>query len=98
MIRYEVRLEVDPAHAAAIESYMRDEHIAEVLATGCFIGARFERAESGAFRTTYVAATPGDLDRYMADHATRLRADFLTRFPDGVTPTRELWTEIQEWP
>ncbi len=98
MIRYEVRLDADPALAAAIESYMRDHHIAEVLATGCFVGARFERAESGAFRTLYVAATAGDLDRYMADHAARLRADFLARFPDGVTPTRELWNELQEWP
>jgi hypothetical protein len=98
VIRYEVRLDADPSQAAAIESYMRDHHIAAVLATGCFVGARFERAESGTFRTTYVAATPGDLDRYMADHATRLRAEFMDRFPDGVTPTRELWNELQEWP
>jgi len=97
MIRYEVRLEVDPALASAVEEYMTTRHIAEIMATGCFVGAHFDRAESGHFRTTYLAASQGDFDRYTAHHAARYRADFLARFPDGVTPARDLWIELWSW-
>lgn len=97
MIRYEVTLDVEPSLAPAVESYMRTRHIAEIMTTGCFLAARFDRAESGRFRTTYLAATRADFDRYVADHAPHYRADFLAHFPDGVAPARELWTELQSW-
>lgn len=97
MIRYEVRLDVDPALATAVERYMLETHIAEIMATGCFVGARFDRAEAGGFRTTYIAASRGEFERYGADHADRFRDDFLRRFPEGVQPARELWTELRVW-
>lgn len=97
MIRYEVSLGVDPGLAAAVEEYMVGRHIPDVLATGCFVGARFDRAESGSFRTTYLAGSQEILDGYLASHAPRLRGDFLEHFPEGVTVSREVWTEIAAW-
>lgn len=97
MMRYEVRLDVNPALAGEVERYMLETHIAEVMATGCFLRAHFDREESGQYRTTYVAASRGEFDRYTRDHADGLRADFLAHFPEGASPTRELWTELGAW-
>lgn len=98
MIRYEVRLEVDPSVAGAVEAYMRDTHIPEIMATGHFVRAHFDRAESGIYRTTYVARDRAAFDQYIERHFARLREDFLAHFPDGIVPARELWTEQESWP
>ncbi|MFN2316731.1 MAG: DUF4286 family protein [Gemmatimonadales bacterium] len=97
MIRYEVRLDVDPALAESIEVYMETKHIPEMMALGCFLRAHFNRGEAGVYRTTYLAARREDLDRYLREHAEALRADFLRHFPKGVTSTREVWTQLGEW-
>lgn len=97
MIRYEVRLDVDPALAESLEQYMETKHIPEIMALGCFQQARFDRGEAGGYRTTCLAASHEELDRYLREHAEELRVDFLRHFPDGVTPTREVWTQLSEW-
>lgn len=97
MIRYEVRLDVDPALAESLEVYMETKHIPEIMALGCFQRAHFDRGEAGAYRTTYLATSRDELDRYLSDHAEKLRADFLRHYSTGVTPTREVWTQLGEW-
>ncbi len=97
MFRYEVTVSVRDDLRARFERYFADRHIPEILATGCFVDIRFERAESGVYRTVYHAASRADLDRYLTEHTARFRADFLQHFPDGVTPSREIWTEIGSW-
>lgn len=98
MIRYEVRLTIDPARAGAVEQYMTSRHIPEILATGCFVRAQFDRSEEGGFRTTYVARGMADFDRYLTNFSTHFRAAFLQEFPTGVSIVRELWTEVEHWP
>lgn len=97
-MRYEVRLEVDPSMAGAVEEYMRLTHIPEIMATGCFVRAHFDRAESGTYRTTYVARSRSEFDRYIAEHFSRFREAFLARFPTGIVPARELFSELEAWP
>jgi Domain of unknown function (DUF4286) len=97
MIAYEVTAEVEPRLAAAYERYMREKHIPEVFATGCFHAVSFERAASGRYRIRYQGASQEDLDRYLREHTARLRADFLAHFPTGATLSREVWTELQRW-
>ena len=97
MIRYDVTLEVNAAQATAVAEYMRDVHIPEIFATGCFRSIRFERASPTRLRTSYASQRTGDLDRYLREHAPSLRAAFQARFPDGVTLTRETWTEVSVW-
>jgi hypothetical protein len=97
MPNYEVTLEVKPDRVGEMEGYMRTEHIPEILRTGCFSRITFERSDSGRFRTHYEAASQEALDAYFRDHAERLRQDFRGRFPQGVVPSREVWTEIERW-
>ena len=97
MLRYEVTVAVRADLREPFERYFADRHIPEILATGCFVDIRFERAESGVYRTVYHAADRADLDRYLTEHAAHFRADFLQHFPDGATPSRENWTELRSW-
>ena len=97
MLHYEVTLQVDPSLAPAVERYMRGRHIPAIKATGCFRQIRFFQASAARFRTSYEAATEADLDRYLAEHAPRMRAEFQAEFPRGVTVTRETWTERERW-
>jgi hypothetical protein len=97
MIVYEVTLQVEPALAGQVEAHMRGEHIPAIAAAGCFQQIYFDRASPARFRTRYFAASQSDLDRYLEQHAPRLRAEFQARFPVGVTLTRETWSILQSW-
>lgn len=93
MVTYEITADVDPALAADYESWMR-AHIADVLATGCFTGATFERSGTGQYRIRYRAKDRATLDRYLSEHAPALREDFARHFPTGVTNAREVWEDV----
>jgi Domain of unknown function (DUF4286) len=85
----------DLSLAAALEEYMR-AHVPEVFATGCFTDAHFEKSAPDVYRTRYSVASQDDLDRYVAEHAPGLRADFVEHFPRGVRVTRSVWTALIE--
>jgi hypothetical protein len=97
MVLYEVTLQVEPHLAAAVEEYMRQRHIPEIFASGCFRRIRLSQASPTRFRTSYQADAQADLDRYVREHAPRLRAEFQVRFPEGVTLTRETWLQREIW-
>lgn len=97
MILYEVTATPDAEMRARYETYMRETHIRDVLATGCFVAARFAAAPGGNYRTTYIASAQDHLDRYLDIHAPRLRDDFARHFPAGVALTREVWQVMEEW-
>ena len=96
-VLYEVTLQVEPARVGAVEEYMRRHHIPAILRSGCFRDIRFDRASPGRFRTCYHAESPAELERYLRDHAPKLRAEFQAEFPGGVTLTRETWTPREAW-
>jgi hypothetical protein len=77
---------------------MREKHIPEIWATGCFQRIRFDRAGPTTFRTGYEAASPADLERYLRDHAAHFRADFGTHFPTGISVSRAVWSPVAQWP
>lgn len=97
-VAYEVRVTLDPLRGEAFERWMLDHHVAHVLATGCFLGASFERVAPGDYRTRYEAASAADLARYLAGHAAALRGDFAERFGEGAVVSRETWTTLGTWP
>ncbi len=76
---------------------MREKHVPEIWATGCFQRITFDRAGPTTFRTSYEAASPAELERYLRDHATDFRADFAAHFPAGVSATRATWSAVEEW-
>ena len=96
MIYYEVTLECSESTAPALEQWMRNTHIPDMLDTGCFVTMHFDRSD-GRFRTVYQAASQQHLDRYLAEHAPRLRDHFQKRFSNGVAVSRETWQQIQGW-
>jgi hypothetical protein len=61
------------------------------------VGAALTRSATGRYRVRYEAPTEADLERYLATHATRLRDDFASHFPEGVTASREVWIALQSW-
>jgi hypothetical protein len=94
MISYEVTLTLDdPSLAGAFNTYMREKHVGEVFATGCFVDAHFEQSAPDVYRSRYTVASQEVLDRYLAEHAPRLREDFHAHFPAGVRLTRAVWAE-----
>jgi hypothetical protein len=97
MVLYEVTLEVDPPLTERLTAFMRDNHIPGIYQTGCFRRISFQQASSTRFRTSYQAASPLDLERYLTVHAEAFRADFRAHFPSGLTITRETWAEDIVW-
>ncbi|MGH7579849.1 MAG: DUF4286 family protein [Gemmatimonadales bacterium] len=97
MVTYEVTTTVEPGLIEEYERYMRATHIPDLLATGCFRGAAFTRSAQGRYRVRYEAPSAADLERYLDTHATRLREDFASHFPQGVTASREVWEDLQSW-
>lgn len=98
MITYEVTAVVDAALVDEYEEYMRNRHVPDLLATGCFVGASFSRADDRRYRMRYEARDRESLNRYLAEHAADLRAHVQERFPAGVQLSREEWTVLQVWP
>jgi hypothetical protein len=72
---------------------MRTKHFPDILSTRCFTSIAFDRATATRFRSRYEARTRADLDRYLAEHTARYRADFAAHFPVGVTLARDIWEE-----
>lgn len=96
MVIYEVTAVVEPDRTAEYEEYIR-HHVPDLLATGCFTAASFDKSAPGRYRVRYQSAVREDLDRYLRDHASRLRADFAKHFPSGVQISREVWETLQDW-
>ncbi len=96
-VTYEVTTIVDLRLVEAYERYMREVHIPDLLATGCFHGAALTRSAVGRYRVRYEAPSESNLERYLTTHATRLREDFATQFPEGITASREVWVTMQSW-
>ena len=94
MIIYEITATVASELVEDYERFMREHHIPALLATGCFRSAAIARSTAGRYRMRYEASAEKDLERYLAVHAERLRAEFIRRFPEGIELAREVWTVI----
>ena len=95
---YEVTARVDDALAYDYERYMIEMHIPDVVRTGCFLHGRLDQGGEGQYRAVYHAASPAEIDRYLAGFAPALREHMSARFPTGVTLSRRVWTERIQWP
>jgi hypothetical protein len=97
MIIYEVTAAAAAGLSGDFETYMRGEHIRDVLATGYFTGASFFCTSENRYCIRYEARSEEDLDHYLASEAPRLRGDFLAHFPDGIEVSREIWKEVERF-
>jgi len=94
-VTYEITATVDEELAKDYARYMVEEHIPDLLATDCFASASISESTTGRFRIRYEASDQESLDRYLSDHADRLRAAAVEHFPEGVTLEREIWRVLK---
>jgi len=96
VIVYEVNIDV---RVAVFDDYRAwlSPHVAEILALPGFIGAEvFERRDPPpadgvrALTVWYRLVDEAALQRYLAEHAPRLREDGLRRFGDAASATRRV--------
>lgn len=79
MIIYNVTIKVDPVIANDWLKWLNDEHIPDILATGCFTKARvfhlleMEESDGPTYSVQYEAANKGDYERYLSSFATDMR-------------------------
>jgi hypothetical protein len=104
MISYEVRIRLPDFEVERYVRYLKEIHIPDLMATGCFISARLfrERVEAGEgsigrLRSSYLAPDAEALNRYLTLHAPRLRAHATEHFPVGLEIERELWSPEGSW-
>jgi Domain of unknown function (DUF4286) len=97
MIIYEITTIVRADLIESYEKYMREIHIPDLLATGCFSGAKFTRSGEDRYRIQYEAHDQNALDEYLNKQAARIRADLLKHFSEGIELSRENWEVLQVW-
>ncbi len=97
MIAYEVTVDLGEDLVERYVEYMQTRHIPQILATGCFAHAEFDRASETRFRQRYLAVALADLERYLEHHAPVLREDYAKHFPTGTRLVREIWEEVNRW-
>ena len=97
MVTYEITATVRADLVGAYERFMRDQHIPDLLATGLFSSATLGRSQPGRYRIRYEARSREALDRYVAEHAPRLRAHLQREFPEGIELSREEWEILKSW-
>ena len=93
---YIVHVQIDRAVAAQWATWMTQEHLPDVLATGCFEWALMSRDESSdtptheGHRFSYLAKDLDAWERYQARFAPALRQDHIDRFGAHAIASREL--------
>ncbi|MGY6563065.1 MAG: DUF4286 family protein [Luteibaculaceae bacterium] len=80
MIIYNVTVSIDYTSEQDWTNWMRTKHIPDVLATGCFLEARFckingEEQGGASYATTYLVEDKETLERYFSQFAPKLQAD-----------------------
>lgn len=93
-IIYEVNVSVDAAIIDAYHLWLKD-HVAEILALPGFLGATIYRVAEPSTEHIelcmhYVVVDQAHLQRYLLEHAPRLRADGLARFGGQFQATRRV--------
>lgn len=78
------------ALADALEAWLRDAHLRAVCEAGALEAEIVRRSEGSSVEVRYLFASPESFARYERDHAPRLRAEGLARFPSGIRFSR--WT------
>lgn len=96
MIIYNVTVKVDPAISREWLQWLREEHMPEVLGTGCFEEATLlqlldvDESEGPTFAIQYRAKDREAVDRYLENHAETLRAKGTSRWGNRFVAFRSL--------
>lgn len=99
MIIYSVQCKVNAASAAAWEKYFVEEHLDDVVNTGCFTGYTFKQEISDTeeellFISDYFCPSLEVLEKYNQEFAPALKQDVMSKFAGQFTASRKLYKLI----
>jgi hypothetical protein len=101
MITYSVTVTINSAITDAWLSYMKTQHIAEVMSTGCFISYVFQELivpepESGTrtFNIQYFCESLNVLKQYQEQFAPALQAEHTLKFQDQFVAFRTVLQKV----
>jgi len=102
MILYNVTVSIDPEISEEWLGWMREVHIPDVMATGCFKESRISRVhgeEEGGitYAITYLAENQETFDIYQRDFAPDLQRDHTKRYSGRFAAFRTLLSVIEEF-
>lgn len=97
-IIYEVLLEVNSNLEGPFLEWL-NAHVREMLTFEGFRSAQVTRevapvGESVRICVQYKLKSISSFDRYEIEHASRMRAEGLKSFPQGLSATRSMWREV----
>lgn len=95
MYIYNVTVNIDPSVHEEWLKYMKEEHIPDVMKTGCFIDNRIVKVlnvdDTGhTYSFQYTFLDMGDIERYQKEHAPALQADVKKKYADKFAAFRTL--------
>lgn len=101
MLIYNVTVKVDAAIAASWLQWMKEEHIPEIMATGCFSHYQIvqlmeqDDTEGPTYAMQYYAASVDDYERYIQEFADTLRLKSTHQWGDRFIAFRSLMRIVQ---
>ncbi len=103
MIIYNVTCNVDAIREDEWVSWMRETHVPEVCATGCFHGATLLKLkypiedEGATYAVQYRCPSMQDLDQYLSDFAPALQKQHTEKFGSHVAAFRTILETLGEY-
>jgi hypothetical protein len=102
VILYEVRIEIDAVLADAYRTWL-DAHVREIVALPGFAGAAVFAEDAtttgrAGFCIHYRLVDRAALDRYLMEHAPRMRAEGTARFGDRFSARRRVLDQLATYP
>ena len=104
MIIYNVTIKVEASVADAWLKWLLEEHIRDVMQTGCFSSYRVVRllevdeSEGPTYAIQYNAESKADYNRYVQVHATALRDKSYAKWGDRFIAFRSVMQEVERSP
>jgi hypothetical protein len=100
MIIYNVTIKVEASIAADWLMWMKQEHIPDVMGTGCFSSFKIVRlleiddSEGPTYAIQYYAESKDNYNRYIQTHAVKLRDKSFARWGERFMAFRSVMQEV----
>jgi len=85
---YEVVVAVEPSVVMDYEHFVYETYLPALEATECFTRVEFDRLVRRRYRLRLHPKSEVELERYLRDHAARLRDEFKRHIPHGIVVIR----------
>ena len=86
MFIYTVKLKIKEELKEEFAKYLYEEHLPEVVATGCFLNSSLEvdTSNSDEMMARYNCESQAIFDDYIKNHADTMRSRVIERYPDAI--------------